>query len=38
VDYLQADKKAEIEEFNQRLEVSLDDANFIIDGDGKYNK
>jgi hypothetical protein len=33
-DYLQADKKQEIETFNQTLETSLKDANFIIDGKG----
>ena len=31
-DYLQADKKAEIEEFNHRLEESLDDTNFVVKG------
>jgi hypothetical protein len=31
-DHLQADKKAEIEAFNQRLEESLGNTNFIIDG------
>jgi hypothetical protein len=36
-DYLQADKKQEIEHFNQTLETSLDDANFIIDGEGKFD-
>jgi hypothetical protein len=36
-DYLQADKKAEIEEFNRKLDDALDDANFIINGDGKYD-
>ena len=35
-DYLQADKKAEIEEFNSRLEESLDDANFMIEGEGEF--
>jgi hypothetical protein len=35
-DYLQADKKAEIDEFNRRLEESLDDANFIIEGEGEF--
>jgi hypothetical protein len=29
-DYLQADKKLEIETFNEQLAASLDDANFII--------
>jgi glycerate kinase len=36
-DYLQADKKAEIEAFNHQLEESLDDANFMIDGEGKFD-
>ena len=36
-DYLQADKKQEIEHFNQTLETSLDDANFIIDGEGEFD-
>ena len=36
-DYLQADKKAEIEAFNRRLEESLDDANFMIDGEGEFD-
>jgi hypothetical protein len=36
-DYLQADKKQEIENFNQTLETSLGDANFIIDGEGKFD-
>jgi hypothetical protein len=31
-DYLQADKKAEIDEFNHRLDKSLNDVNFIIEG------
>jgi hypothetical protein len=35
-DYLQADKKAEIDEFNRRLEESLDDANFVIEGEGEF--
>jgi hypothetical protein len=35
-DYLQADKKAEIDEFNHRLDESLDDANFIIEGEGEF--
>ena len=35
-DYLQADKKAEIDEFNCRLEESLNDANFIVEGEGKF--
>jgi hypothetical protein len=36
-DYLQADKKKEIEAFNCTLETSLDDANFIVDGDGEFD-
>ena len=36
-DYLQADKQKEIDDFNLRLEASLDDANFIIDGEGKFD-
>jgi hypothetical protein len=36
-DYLQTDKKQEIEEFNRKLEASLDDANLIIDGKGEFN-
>jgi hypothetical protein len=35
--YLQADKKKEIEPSNSTLETSLDDANFIIDGDGEFD-
>jgi hypothetical protein len=36
-DYLQADKKVEIETFNAQLAASLDDANFIIDGEGEFD-
>jgi hypothetical protein len=36
-DYLQTDKKQEIKHFNQTLEPSLDDANFIIDGEGEFD-
>jgi hypothetical protein len=36
-DYLQADKKVEIEDFNRKLDDALDEANFIIDGDGEYD-
>jgi hypothetical protein len=36
-DYLQADKKKEINAFNRTLETSLNDANFIVDGDGKFD-
>ena len=35
-DYLQVDKKAEIDEFNRKLEESLDDANFIVEGEGEF--
>ena len=31
--YLEADKQREIDDFNLRLEASLDDANFIVDGE-----
>jgi hypothetical protein len=34
--YLQADKKAEIDEFNRKLEEALDDANFVIEGKGEF--
>jgi glycerate kinase len=30
-------KKAEVEAFNHQLEESLDDANFMIDGEGKFD-
>ena len=33
-DYLEADKKAEIEKFNKQLEESLSDANFAVEGEG----
>jgi hypothetical protein len=36
-DYLQADKKLEIETFNDRLAMSLDDANFIVKGEGEFD-
>ena len=36
-DYLQTDKKAEIDEFNRKLEESLDDANFAIEGEGEFD-
>jgi hypothetical protein len=37
-DYLlQTDKKVEIEAFNCRLEESLDDANFMINGKGEFD-
>ena len=35
-DYLEADKKAEIDKFNSQLEESLSDANFAIDGEGEF--
>jgi hypothetical protein len=35
-DYLQTDKKSKIDEFNRRLEESLDDANFVIEGKGEF--
>ncbi len=35
-DYLQEDIKKQIDDFNQKLEDALDDANFQVDGDGKY--
>jgi hypothetical protein len=35
-DYLQADKKSEIKEFIQRLEESLDDAKFMVEGEGEF--
>jgi hypothetical protein len=36
-DYLQADKQKEIGDFNLRLEASLDDANFVVDGEGEFD-
>jgi hypothetical protein len=36
-DYLQADKKLEIEIFNEQLAASLNEANFIIHGEGEFN-
>jgi hypothetical protein len=33
-DYLQADRRKEVEDFNRRIEASIDDANFINDGEG----
>jgi hypothetical protein len=36
-DYLQADKKQEIQEFNRRLDESLDDANFEVEGEGEFD-
>ena len=36
-DYLQEDKRKEIDDFNLRLEASLDDANFLVDGEGEFD-
>jgi hypothetical protein len=36
-DYLQADKRKEIDDFNHRLEASLDDANFVVDSEGEFD-
>ena len=36
-DYLQADKKKEIESFNSKLEERLDDANFMVEGEGEFD-
>jgi hypothetical protein len=36
-DYLQADRRKEVEDFNHRIEASLDDANFINDGGGEFD-
>jgi hypothetical protein len=36
-DYLQAEIKAEIDRFNRRIEESLDDANFVVDGEGEFD-
>jgi hypothetical protein len=37
-DYLLADKRKEIDDFNLRLEASLeDDANFVVDGEGEFD-
>ena len=33
-DYLQEDTKRKISEFNEKIESRLDDANFMIEGDG----
>jgi hypothetical protein len=35
--FLQTDKKAEIDEFNCQLDASLDDANFVINGEGEFD-
>ena len=36
-DYLEADKRKEVGAFNLRLETSLDDANFMVDGEGEFD-
>jgi hypothetical protein len=36
-DYLCVDTKLEIETFNTQLTASLDDANFIVDGEGEFD-
>ena len=36
-DYLQAEIKAEIDWFNHRIKASLDDANFVVDGEGEFD-
>ena len=36
-DYLQAEIKAEIDQFNHRIKESLDDANFVVDGKGEFD-
>jgi hypothetical protein len=36
-DYLQADRRKEIKDFNHRIEASLDDANFINGGGGELD-
>jgi hypothetical protein len=36
-DYLQADRRKEVEDFNRQNEASLDDANFINDGRGEFD-
>jgi hypothetical protein len=35
--YLQADRRKEVKNFNRRIEASLDDANFINGGGGEFN-
>ena len=35
-DYLNPEKKAQIEEFNRKLEERLDDRNFMVEGAGEY--
>jgi hypothetical protein len=36
-DYLQADRRKEVEDFNHQIEASLDDANFIDDGEREFD-
>jgi hypothetical protein len=36
-DHLQADRRKEVEDFNHRIEASLDDANFIDDGECEFD-
>ena len=36
-DYLQAEIKAEIDQFNHRIDESLDDVNFIVDSKGEFD-
>ena len=36
-DYLQTDRRNEVEDFNRRIEVSLDDTNFISDGEVNFD-
>jgi hypothetical protein len=36
-DYLQADRRKEVEDFKRRIEVSLDDGKFINDGGGEFD-
>jgi hypothetical protein len=37
-DYLQADRRKEVQDFNCRIEASLDDANFIDDGEDELGR
>ena len=36
-DYLQAEIKAEIDQFNHHIKESLDDANFVVNGKGEFD-
>ena len=36
-DYLQVEIQAEINQFNRWIEESLDDANFVVDGEGEFD-